>query len=261
MSLQRMMLRALACVALQQQEDDALSPTMAEDRVFDSRLDPLIFKEFQSHMPGIIVYTDDDEGALINRGSGGGPYQRLIDLRVELVIGSFDSEIIDKEEHIGFAVPTTDAEMEARLDLFEQQVKWALYQLPRVYSVAFAQFVVRLESISSHATRDESGNNKHASRRMHFKCVINDDCPPNVGALAPGDTPPDLIPFKADLAKYPAPWIAPMLEAMYAAPSMRAVLSVLSDSNNPIAYLPLLKKIGINVDASEVENLLELPDE
>lgn len=254
MSLSRLMLRALACVALQKQSDDPVSPTMADDRVFDSRLDPLIFKEYEKPMPGIIVYTDDDDGELINRGSGDGPFRRYIDLRVEIVIGSFDTEVVDNVQQVVFDLPMTDAQMEAQLDLFEVQVKWALLSLPnRAYTNAFRAFVVRIESIRSHATRDESGNNRFASRRIHFKCEVNDDCPPNWAALQPGQQPPKKIPFCDELAKFPMPWVVPMLQAMCQQPAMQGVLDVLAGTNNPYTYVPLLKSIGINVDAIEPE--------
>ena len=250
MSLNRLMLRALACVALQQQTDDTVSPTMAEDRVFDSRLDPLVFKQFDKPMPGITVYTDDDNGELQNMGSGDGPYRRWVDLRVEIVIGSFDTEIIDNVQNVVFDLPMTDAQLEAQLDLFEAQAKWALYQIPnRVYTNAFRSFVKRIVSIQSHATRDESGNNKFASRRIHFKCEVNDDCPPNWYGITEGQTLPALIPFCDNLANFPAPWITPMLQAMCSQPAMAGVLNVLAGTGNPLTYVPLLKRIGINVDA------------
>jgi hypothetical protein len=280
-SLSRLMVRALACVALQQQSDDEVAPTMAEDRVFDSRLDPLMFEQFgDKPMPGITVYTDDDTGELLNRGSGDGPFRRWVDLRVEIVIGSFDTEIVDGEKNIVFDLPMTDAQLEAQLDLFEAQVKWALWQLPRKYTAAFRAYVVRIESVTSHATRDEA-NNKFASRRMHFKLEIPDDCPPNVYGLMPGERIPELIPFCEDLSKFPAPWIRPMLQALCNSPGMQGVLNVLAGNKNPTAFLPLLRRIGINVDAVkpeadpnllaaegrkqgpdgriEVTNLLELP--
>lgn len=254
MSLTRLMMRALACVALQKQDDDAVSPTMADDRVFDSRLDPLVFKQYSTPMPGITVYTDDDDGEIINRGMGDGPLRRWVDLRVEIVIGSFDTEVIDNEQQVSFALPMTDAQLEAQLDLFEMQVKWALLSLPnRVYTNAFRAFVIRLESIKSHATRDENGNNRFASRRMHFKCEIPDDCPPHWLALEPGQKSPATIPFCDDLSKFTAPWIAPMLQAMCQQPSMQGVLNVLAKTGNPYTYVPLLKRIGINVDAIEPE--------
>jgi hypothetical protein len=251
-----MMARALACVALQQQADDAESPTMAEDRVFDSRVDPLVFKQFEKAMPGIAVYTDDDDGIFQNRGTSDGPIRRYVDLRVEIAIGSFGTEIVDDNGTTVsvFDIPMTDAQLEAQLDLFEQQVRWALTGYPdRAYTNAFMNYVVRLEEIKSVATRDESGNNRFASRRLHYKIEIPDDCPPYALALAPGQLPPTLIPFCEKLGAFPAPWIRPMLKAMCSDPAMRAVLNALAGSPNPYAIVPLLKRIGMNVDAIEPE--------
>jgi hypothetical protein len=269
MSLSRLFTRALACVALQKQDDDAVSPTMAEDRVFDSRLDPLLFKSFTTPMPGIIVYTDDDDGDLINRGSGTGPFRRWVDLRVEIVIGSFNTEVIDNEQQLVFDLPMTDAQLEAQLDLFELQVRWALFQLPdRVYSHAFRAYVIRIESVKSHATRDESGNNRFASRRIHFKLEIPDDCPPEWLALQPGRVKPPVIPFIDLLGQFPAPWVAPMLQVMSQQPAMQGVLNVLAGTGNPYTYLPLLKRIGVNVtpkntapttDNVAVSSIVEIP--
>ncbi|WP_164305314.1 hypothetical protein, partial [Streptococcus pneumoniae] len=58
-----------------------------------------------------------------------------------------------------------------------------------------------------------------------------------------------LIPFCDDLSKFPAPWIVPMLQAMCSSPSMQNVLNVLGGNKNPTVYLPLLRQIGIKVDA------------
>lgn len=269
MSMSRLMVRALACVALQQQADDAVSPTMADDRVCDSRLDPLLFRDYDNPMPGITVYTDDDDGELINTGSGDGPYRRYLDLRVELVIGSFNTEVVDDVQQVVFDLPMTSPQLEAQLDLFEQQVKWALFSLPdRIYSHAFRKYVVRIWSIKSHATRDESGNNRFASRRMHFKLEIPDDCPPEWLALQPGQKPPPTIPFCDDLSKFPAPWVTPMLQAMCSQPAMAGVLNAIAGTGNPSHYIPLLKRIGINVTPPDVvpveanvavRNLLEIP--
>ena len=116
MSLQRMLLRSLACVALQQQDDDLIPPTMAETRVFDTQLSPFVMDEQANAMPVITVYTDDDEGDLINRGGGvTGPFARKIDLRVEIAIGSFDTTLVDGVAQMSFVVPMTDSQLEAQL--------------------------------------------------------------------------------------------------------------------------------------------------
>lgn len=243
MSLSRLMLRSLAVIALQKQDDDAVSPTMADDRVYDSRLDPLQFKKFSTDMPGIVVYTDDDDGTLVNRGSGDGPYHRVVDLRVEITIGSCGSE--EGSGDTLWLVPFTDAELEAKLDLFETQVKWALFNyIHRAYTTAFRAFVVRVEKIASYASRDAESNNRFAQRRLHFSCVLNDDCPPNYATSAPLAKP-----LPIDTSSFPSPWLRDMLEVLHNSPSVRPVIDALLNSNNPFTVIPLLRKIGFKVDA------------
>lgn len=251
MSLSRLMLRALACVALQKQASDSISPTMADDRVFDSMLDPLMFRQFDKQMPGIVVYTDDGTSELINRGSGGGPYRHYVDLRVELVIGTFNTEIVDNQKRVLLELPTTDAQLEAQLDLFEAQAKWALMELPRAYTNAFMNYVVRIESVSSFATRDE-GNNRFASRRLHFKCEIKDDCPPLIAGIEPGQVARANA-TACGFKDFPAAWLTPMFAAMCSMPSMRPVLNALSGSGVPYAYVPLLRRIGVTVDSDATD--------
>jgi hypothetical protein len=100
---------------------------------------------------------------------GDGPYRRYVDLRVEIVIGSFDTEVVDNVQQLVFDMPMTDAQLEAQLDLFEaSEVGAALAPEPRLHQ-RVSRVRHPLESIRSHATRDESGNNRFASRRIHFK--------------------------------------------------------------------------------------------
>ncbi len=250
MSIGRLVLRCLAVAAIQQNVDDAVSPTMAEDRVYDSRLDPLTLKQEEAkNIPCVVVYTDDDEGTQINSGSGGtqGPFKRVVELRIEISIGSLDSTA--EGEGVTYGVPVTDPELEARLDLFEQQVKWALMSLPnRAYTNAFANYVVRLESIMSFAARDEGGNNRFSSRRLHLKCVINDDCPPLSVALPPGAT--RSVPADLDLSKFPGnSWLGQMIAALYNTPSLKPVIDALAGTGNPYAFIPMFKRFSMSVDA------------
>lgn len=247
MSISRLMLRSLACVAIQQQEGED-APTMAEDRVFDSQLNPIVFREFDNKvMPGVIVYTEDDHGEIINRGSGSGPFRRTIKLRVEIVMGSFDTLVQDSQTFHTFAIPSTDAELEAKLDLLEQQVKWALFSLPnRPYTDAFHSFVIRVHDISSHAMRDETGNNKAASRVLIFTCEIPDDCPPLWRPIEPGSPPP--VEEKIGFDDYPAPWLRATFNLIAQVPSARNVMNALAGSNNPVAYVPFLKRIALSLN-------------
>lgn len=248
MSLNRLVLRCLAVAAIQQNTDEATAPTMADERVFDSLLDPLVLRAGETkNIPCAVVYTDDDEGAQINTGSTGvGPMRRHVDLRVEISIGSLDTTA--EQDGVFYGVPVTDAQLEAQLDLFEQQVKWALFSTPdRPYSDAFSRFVVAVESIQSFATRDESGNNRFSARRMHFRCRINDDCPPAFAILPPGARPP--APAALDLSQFPGSgWLGDAITALYNTPSFKPVINALAGTGNPYAFLPAFKRFSMNAE-------------
>lgn len=248
MSINRLVLRCLAVAAIQQNSDELVAPTMADDRVFDSRLDPLMLQaEDNKNIPCVVVYTDDDDGTRINTGAVGiGPMRRKVDLRVELSIGTLDTTV--EQDGTVYGVPVTDAQLEAQLDLFEQQVKWALLSIPdRAYTNAFSRFVVGVESIQSFATRDESGNNRFSARRMHFHCLINDDCPPAFNALPAGTKPP--APAPLDLSQFPGSgWLGDAISALYNTPSFKPVINALAGTGNPYAFLPTFKRFSLNVE-------------
>lgn len=244
MSLNRLMLRALAINALSPQPGDGDQITFAGDRVFDSRLDPAQFSEDENEIPLVIVYTDEDMTQLVNRSTNTGPFARHVDLRIEIVIGSFDTVVQDDDKFAAFGVPTTDGELEAKLDMFEQQVRWALYGWPtRRATNAFREYVVAFADIMSHVERDESGNNRLAMRRLIVRCKIHDDCPPGWGLKDTGMQTQLPLFREDDFGKLP-PWLRPMLVASQSSPSMRQVVNVLSGTNNPAVLVPLLKRIS-----------------
>jgi hypothetical protein len=282
------MLRSLAIAAISQQPSDTAAPTMADNRVYDSRLDAIEFTADNNELPCVIVYTDDDASAVINRGMMGGPRLRHVDLRVEILLGSCSTEQVgdspDGSTQFAYSLPTTDAELEAKLDMFEQQVKWALMDLPnRSYTSAFSTYVVRIENIQSHVKRDEDGNNKLAARRMIFTCTINDDCPPqwytaatanpDGGAYTTSTTPeanplpgtpvlntPPATPPGLDLTNV-APWIQGMVKVLYNMPSMKIVINQLTGAGaNSAIFVPLLKRLNTYVVEDNQTNGTVTPD-
>lgn len=251
-----MMLRGLALQALTPQPGDTAPITLAEDKVFDSRLDPFQFDVNAKEIPAIVVYTDDDSSQLQNRSAANGPFLRHVELRVEIAIGSFDEVIEDGQKHIIYGYPSTDAELEAKLDIFEQQVKWALLDWPvRKATTAFRRYVIRVESIQSHPDRSEDGNNKLAMRRLHFKCCIPDDCSPTF-AFGPATPRAPHTYSASDFDPLP-PWLKDMLVATQHAPSMRAVLDALGGNGVAQVFVPLLKRVAANVDCIDpADNIL-----
>jgi len=242
MSITRLFLRALAINALTTQEDDPDDITLAGKRVFDSILDPMQFDKSKSDIPAIIVYTDEDDGTLVANAAGHGLLRRMVSLRVELIVGTFD------KGGDGFGLVSTDAELEATLDIFEQQVKWALFAWPcRCATQALVRYVVRLHTLSSHIQRDESSNNRLSSRVLMFKLEIPDDCPPLI-LIDDGKTPiPEPTNFGDEDFTLLPPWLRPMLVAAQRTPSMRTALEVIGDTGKPAVILPLFKRMGVKI--------------
>lgn len=252
MSVSRMFLRAAAIAALSPMTnakgEAEEGPTFARERVYDSRLDPLDHSADGSELPAIIVYTEDDDAVPRDKNSLSGAYDRTIILRVEIVIGSFEEVAMDGQTGMVFALPTTDAEMEARLDLFEQQVKWALLQLGwRPPTAVFMNFVKFVTNIKSVVVRDEATNNKLASRHLFFSCVVPDDCSPAI-------SPEQSVAAKLDLTDFPgAPWLGQFLTTLSADPSASAVVNLLSNKQSAAVVLPYLRRMGVKVDAVKPE--------
>lgn len=255
MSLSRLWLRCLAVAALQKQAYDQYPPTMAGEYVFDSRIDPIAFDAETKELPAVIVYTSDDTSTLLNPSGLGGEYRKVVDLIVELSVGTFDTVVIDNKEHKAYALPVTDAQLEARLDMFEVQVKRALFgAFTRQITSALNLFVVRVHSITSHATRDEA-NNKLASRVLTFQCEIKDDCDFPYATAAPEKT-------EFDLSQFPGqPWLGDMLTALQNDPGMKPVVDALAGNFNSAIVVPLLKRIGMTADFIDPYDKNKVPGE
>lgn len=124
MSLERAALRMAAAMALSN-ACVAPYPTIAANRVFDSRMDPLEGLEEADLVPTIIVSTDDSTGEALSQNNGGGPWRETVDLIVVCSIGVVVDASDDEEESPDLVIVTIESqpEHEAMLDLFEHQVR------------------------------------------------------------------------------------------------------------------------------------------
>jgi hypothetical protein len=103
-------------------------PTLACDRVFDSRIDPIEDLTKEQHRAVIAVYTDGDIG-YGSQHRGGPPFRRVVDLCFEISqIASAPSEA-DPAVYVT-GVPQTDPELEAELDRIESEIALALFFAP-----------------------------------------------------------------------------------------------------------------------------------
>jgi hypothetical protein len=110
-------------------------PTLAADRVFDSRLDPIEDLTRDQHKACIVVYTEGDLGYAGQR-RGGPPFRREVDLIFE--ISQIAAAPSDANPAVYVAgVPQTDAELEAELDRIESEIYFALMWATNGVTVPF----------------------------------------------------------------------------------------------------------------------------
>lgn len=168
--LARTALRLIAVAAL-------AGATIAQDRVDDSRLADLAPESIpEDGLPVIMAIADDDDGDAWSEQNGGPPFDRMVDLNLELAMAS-RVQYIDPEnpENPIYQVeaPDTDARLEASLDFLEFQVIRELAYGLSPYAVQFRK-LARIVHRSCHRAATDDGV-KIASRLLTLRCRINDD--------------------------------------------------------------------------------------
>ena len=254
MSLNRLMLRAAAIACLTKQPGDDYYPTMAGDQVFDSRLDNIEFdEEGRVELPILICYTDEDERVLFDKGRGWGEDMRHILLRVELAIGSFQTTITDGKKSIAYALPTTDAELEFMLDMFELQVQRAFENPLRPASQALREIIIERESWHSHVSRSGTDNNRLAARTLTHRLRVRPDCMPQwtLNEIVPDDRIP-VIPN--------APYLNPLIKVLAKNPEYGGIMDMLREiaGGGPSIRIPQLRSIRQNYTVITPSNISTL---
>ncbi|MCJ8322786.1 MAG: hypothetical protein HRU29_01765 [Rhizobiales bacterium] len=174
MSLQRLLLRRMI-VAMLKNGSEAPYPTLAEGNVFDSKIDSLNTLDDKA-IPIISVYTDKDVG--FNYRSDN--YElKNVEIIIEFRIASVDPE--------GVSVPTTDFELEIKLDMLEQQIKNCINNLNNPITEIFQNFVTNIEGWNSNRIATEQSGLKFAARQIQFFATICDDEFPPVEAISHAD--------------------------------------------------------------------------
>ena len=158
MSLNRMLLRMTAVAALSN-GGAAPYPTIGQDRIFDSRIEPLEHTEEDKAYPIAIVYTDYDADGWRDAALQG---MRKVTLTIELLVGV--TELVDDGSYT-FGIPQTDSELETSLDIFEWQVQRALQGVSPA-AQAFRGLYSKLDGINSRRGASIEGGNKLAVRQV-----------------------------------------------------------------------------------------------
>lgn len=243
--LSRLLLRLAIVNALTPQPTDPSSPTIARAAVFDSRLDDLQFDEDKTELPIIIVYTEEDENTQLATGAGFNPatFERHINVRVEIAIGSFTTTTTDNVRRVSYGLPTTDAELEALLDIFEAQVYRTLAHPLRPASLVVQQLVKQWTAFHSSVSRSNDGNNRLAARTMLFRFKVAPECGPGV-TLDPV-TRATAIPSFTD-----APYLNDLIKGLAVDPANQGLIDMLSEAAGagPQLQAPQLKRFTVKND-------------
>ena len=184
MSLARACLRLSAVAALR-------GVTLAETRVFDSRIGAIDGLKPDERKPVIAVYTEDESGEPLSSHNGGPPFRPHVELVFE--ISMVEAQFDEATEITDIACPTTDAELEAALDTLEQQIRVVLFEdMLAPLSVLFRRAFLRAHHYQSLRFREEAKGNRLAYRYIIIKLEVADE--PVLVAYDPELTGFDLLP-------------------------------------------------------------------
>jgi hypothetical protein len=170
MSLVRTALRLAAINALQGADANS-GPTIARNRVYDSRISDFNPEAYPDDaMPTVIVLTDNDEGDGLSKQNGGPPFDRHVGLCFELGM----IQKVSDETGTDMVYPHTDAQLEAALDMLEFQIGRRLGYDPDASGVLFRS-IARPVATNCHRQVADDAGVKVACRLLTWTCKVNDD--------------------------------------------------------------------------------------
>jgi len=170
MTLVRTALRLAAVNALQGANATS-GPTIAKNRVYDSRIsdfDPEAYPD--DALPTVIILADQDEGEQLSKQNGGPPFDRHVDLVFELGM----IQKVRDDNGTDLIYPQTDAQLEAALDMLEFQIARRLGYDPDASATLFRSFARPLKTDCHRQVMDDAGV-KIACRLLTWTCKVNDD--------------------------------------------------------------------------------------
>lgn len=244
MSFERTALRLAAAMALANGYA-APWPTLAQDRVFDSRQDPLEGLTVGDRVPILVLYTDDDAGHTLSQNNGGPPFEHKVHLVIELSLGMAVPG--EGDGPISLTLPQTEPELEAALDAFEVQVSRVLRDGLSTWGALLATCHRGIESWDSKRFIDRETNVRLAARQIIAHVRL------------PLEAEPEVITTGSSTAYIPEP-LATVLTAVagsdspYAATATAIQDMLLANSPDRSILLPTLDRIRIVEAQSAAKN-------
>lgn len=146
-------------------------PTIAQHRVYDAMIDTIDDLAAETKAPVISVYTDEDQSVTHQSGP---PFERATDLILELSVVQLMEDPNDPAAYEP-AIPVTDAETEASLDLLEASIKFALLYGPTgtIWRKLTGNRVAKVRSLPSRTGEEAI---RLAQRTVTISVEIDDDC-------------------------------------------------------------------------------------
>lgn len=170
MTLARTALRLCALAIFKGTEGNR--PTIAEERVYDSRITDLQPQNLLADAkPTVIVLTDGEEGEQLSKQDGGPPFRLNIDLVIEICMVQAVKDDDTNEFIVGY--PDTDARHEASMDFLEHQLIQQLAIGLSPMAIKFRSFARIVKKDSHRQVLDDSGV-KLACRVITLTCDTND---------------------------------------------------------------------------------------
>lgn len=206
MSLSRLALRLAAVLALTTPTAAGGYPTAAGSRVFDSRIEPIsdadAWAEFLDQVEGkpvVTVYTEEQEA---EPSAGDYPADRhFVELVVEILIAAKAMVTVEdangQPREIGaIEAAISTPQLEAQLDLIEQQVFNVLNPQSAASPLPYSRIAMELHHLRSAPMRDATGRlTRQLARTLTLKLRIPQ--------TQPYGSPPAGVP--ADIAGLPQP--------------------------------------------------------
>ncbi|MGV2980674.1 hypothetical protein ACERNI_10760 [Camelimonas sp. ID_303_24] len=142
-------------------------PTMAQDRVFDSRLDG--YDKFSAAEPriAIVIYTEEmrsQPGSSVN----GHPHIPT----VQLILQVTARQLVDVDDDLSLGMPSSDPLLEAAIDTTCSQILHRLMIKPQA---VFYQARAKVADQSSEPYRESEGGSPLAARAVILSCQMPRD--------------------------------------------------------------------------------------
>jgi hypothetical protein len=179
MSLSRLAMRIAAARAVK-------GETLAENRVYDSAIDPIDLTIAENRQPILVVMTDEHEAIPTGRDLF------HTDASCDVIIEAAIASRVEIEGEVGITIPHTDEGMELVLDMMEHQVIAALTRERTAWSRVWMKLVPRVKRRLSRRGASAEGGVRFAARQIVLTCDLI-EAPTDGAAIPDGSTWADVL--------------------------------------------------------------------